>query len=163
MFNRDPYTFMNHDSIPKPILHVITTVLKSWDMPRTDYKYVSMFKPDAVLHVLAEPTRGKEALTKLHDDMINTEEGPVVDLQHYLDRVFVLGGENHEKTEIVFNGTLTNILKDGRRITTDYSSWVVMSKSEENEGELRAEHWRVYSDTSELTEAIGKMLAQRAA
>lgn len=77
--------------------------------------------------------------------------------------MFVLGGENHEKTEIVFNGTLTNILKDGRRITTDYSSWVVMSKSEENEGELRAEHWRVYSDTSELTEAIGKMLAQRAA
>ena len=157
MFNRDPYTFMNHESVPKQILYVITTLLKSWDMPRPDYEYVSMFKPNGVLHVLEEPTKGREAIKKLHDDMINADRGPVVDLQHYLDRIFVLAGENHETVEVVFTGKLKNVLKDGVSINTEFATWMVMSKSEENGGELQVDHLKVYSDTSALMCAIAKL------
>jgi hypothetical protein len=149
-------------TVPKQILHVITTLLKSWDMPRTDYEYVSMFKPNGVLNVLEKPTKGREAIKKLHDDMINADNGPVMDLQHYLDRIFVLGGENHETVEIVFTGKLTNVLKGGVSINTDFASWVVISKSEENGGELQVDHLRVYSDTSALTCAMAKISGQRA-
>jgi hypothetical protein len=158
MSNRDPYTFVNGDKIPKPVLQVITTILKSWDMPQTDYRYVSMFKRDGALHVLAEPTKGEEGLRRLHDNMINAEKGPVVDLQHKLDRIFTMPGETEDKTEVMFTGTVTYVLVDGKRITTEFATWMVLSASEEVGGALRTEYLRVFSDTSELTTAIGTIM-----
>ncbi|KIW86874.1 uncharacterized protein Z519_12495 [Cladophialophora bantiana CBS 173.52] len=156
MYNRDPYTFANASSIPDPVLNVILTILKSWDQPSTDYKYVTAFHPDGTLHVAPEPSTGEVALRKLHDDMIHPTNGPVVDLQHYLDRVFMMPSPPEGKTETVFTGKLTSILKTGEEVTTDFATWI--TASEDNAGELKVELLRVFSDTSVLMKKIGEMM-----
>jgi hypothetical protein len=148
-YGRDLYTFSNHGAVPKQVTDVIIGVLKSWDLPDTDYRYVSFFKPQATLHVLAEPTKGHEAIKKLQDDMIIAKSGPVINLQHYVDEVFVLAGGSKDNKEIVFTGKLNNILKNGMEIVTDYASRLTLSADGAG-GELRADNWSVFSDTSEL-------------
>ncbi|EXJ53538.1 uncharacterized protein A1O5_13209 [Cladophialophora psammophila CBS 110553] len=155
MYNRDPYTFANASSIPDPVLNVILTILKSWDQPSTDYKYATAFHSDGTLHVAPEPSTGEAALRKLHDDMINRTNGPIVDLQHYLDRVFMMPSPPEGKTETVFTGKLTSILKTGEEVTTDFATWI--TASEDNAGELKVELLRVFSDTSVLMKKIGEM------
>ena len=118
-----------------------------------------MLQLDGVLHVLAEPAKGQEALNQLHNSMIDPVKGPVVDLQHFLDRIFVMPGGTDTKAEVCFTGTLTNVLVNGQRITTDFATWVTMSKSE-SEDALRAEYLRVFSDTSVLMRGIVTVLTQ---
>lgn len=158
MFNRDPYIFANHDAIPKPVLAVILGILQSWDQAdqsKTDYAYISHFHPTGILHVAPDPTTGVAGLRKLHDDMIHPDHGPVVSLQHYLDRVFLMPNPPAGKTEAVFTGKLTNVLKTGQEVTTDFATWIVLSSDEQ--GTLKTELLRVFSDTSVLMSAMGKM------
>ena len=157
MYGRDPYIFANHDSIPEPIMDVILGILKSWDMPTTDYKYISWFHPGGILHVAPEPTQGEEALKQLHDSFIDPQKGPLVDLQHFLDKVYLLPASEDGKTEAVFTGKLDNHLRNGETVTTDFATRLIMS---EKDGVLKTDHLRVYSDTSALYAAIGKMMAQ---
>ncbi|KIX02200.1 uncharacterized protein Z518_08139 [Rhinocladiella mackenziei CBS 650.93] len=159
MYDRDPYTFANNDLIPKPILDVITGILKSWDMAETDYRYIDMFQPDGILHVAPEPSSGREAMKSLHDNLIHPQNGPLVDLQHYLDRVFLMPGNTGGKTEVVFTGKLDNFLANGEKVTTDFATWVILSESQEVKGALRADLVRVFSDCSALFGAIEKMMS----
>ncbi|EXJ93721.1 hypothetical protein A1O1_02114 [Capronia coronata CBS 617.96] len=90
MYGRLPYMFANESSVPSPILVAIRGILRSWDMATTDHRYLDHFHPDGVLHVGAEPTKGAAAMKKLHDDMVDPQKGPVVHLQHFCDRVFLM-------------------------------------------------------------------------
>lgn len=155
MYDRDPYTFANHDAVPAPIIHVIHTILKSWDQPVTDYKYITAFTPNGVLHVAPEPTQGEEELKKIHDVLINPQRGPIVNLQHYLDRVYIMPGNVEGKTEAVFTGMLTNHLLNGKSVTTDFATRLILV---EVDGELKAELVRIYSDTSALATELASML-----
>lgn len=156
MYGRDFYTFANHDAVPGPIIHVIHTILKSWDQPVTDYNYTTAFTPTGILHVAPQPSQGQEQLRKLHDDMINPEKGPIVNLQHYLDRVYIMPGGTDGKTEAIFTGKLTNHLLNGKSVTTDFATRMVLV---EVDGELKAEFLRIYSDTSALFAEITSMLS----
>ena len=156
MYGRDPYTFANHDAVPAPIIRVIHTILKSWDQPVTDYKYIAAFTPTGVLHVATEPTQGEEELKEIHDVLINPQRGPIINLQHYLDRVYIMPGNVEGKTEAVFTGLLTNHLLNGQSVTTDFATRMVLV---EVDGELKAELLRIYSDTSALTTELAAMLA----
>ncbi|KIX94667.1 uncharacterized protein Z520_09713 [Fonsecaea multimorphosa CBS 102226] len=158
MYGRDPYTFVNGSHIPSVVLGVITTILKSWDQASTDYEYITAFhQPHGTLHVAPEPAIGEAAMRKLHDDIIHPINGPVVALQHYLDRVFMMPGSPEGKTETVFTGKLTSVLKSGEEVTTDFATWIVASPN--SAGELKVELLRVFSDTSELMKKIGDMMA----
>ena len=156
LFNRDPYEFADHESIPRPAVDLVLKVLKSWDMVDTDFDYVNAFTSNGILHVAPEPSQGHEALKQLHHAMINRNSGPVVDLQHYLDRFFWKENKSG-KPEFVFTGKLTNVLKNGQRITTDFASFAILTKAEDGTNTFQAEYWRVFSDTSKLMDAIGKM------
>jgi hypothetical protein len=156
MYGRDFYTFANHDAIPAPIVHVIHTILKSWDQPVTDYNSISAFTPTGILHVAPDPSQGEEQLRKLHDDMIHPERGPVVNLQHYLDRVYIMPGGVDGKTEAIFTGLLTNHLLNGKSVTTDFATRMILVQVD---GELKAEFLRIYSDTSALMAEITSMLS----
>jgi hypothetical protein len=57
--------------------------------------------------------------------------------------------------EAIITGSLTNILSNGESVTHEYSSLVIMSPNDR--GELKAEYWRVYTNTVELMAAIGKL------
>ncbi|EHY54425.1 hypothetical protein HRR83_007992 [Exophiala dermatitidis] len=166
MSNRDPYTFLNQSSIPKPIITAIHGILKAWDMPTSnptnpttdDHSYLNHFHPDGILHVItAEPTKGAAAIKKLHDTMLNPRTGPVVKLQHFCDKVFLMpgrvdslppasasasasvpkdiqqGADHHSqtdkshKTEAIFTGKLTSTLITGEEITTDFATWIVLA------------------------------------
>ena len=153
--SRDPYTFENQENAPQAIVQQIQTMLKSWDQARTDYGYLEIFKPDAVLHVLSEPSVGHEAMKQLHDSMINAEKGPVLNIQHYFDRIYVLPKDDTTaKMEVIYTGTLSNHLLGGQCIVTDYATKVVLSKSQGDNGPFLIEYLRVFSDTSELMAAI---------
>ena len=156
LFNRDPYEFANHDSLPKPFVDVALKVLKSWDMVDTNFDYVNAFTSNGILHVAPEPSQGEKALKKLHCDMINATSGPVVDLQHYVDRLFV-NDSNKDKPEMIFTGKLTHVLKNGEQITTDSATFVILTKAEDGSDRLQAEYWRVFSDASKLVAAIEAM------
>lgn len=157
MYGRDFYTFANQDAVPAPIINIIHTILKSWDQPVTDYKYISAFAPDGVLHVAPQPTQGEEGLRKIHDDMVNPTKGPVIDLQHYLDRVYIMPGNVDGKTEAIFNGRLTSYLLNGKSVTTEFATRLVLV---EIDGELKAELVRIYSDTSALMSEITSILTE---
>ncbi|KIW80879.1 hypothetical protein Z517_03902 [Fonsecaea pedrosoi CBS 271.37] len=157
MYGRDPYTFINASHVPDAVLGVITKILISWDQASTDYEYVNAFHPDGILHVTPEPAVGEAAMRKLHDDMIHSNNGPIVSLQHYLDRVFPMPGAPDGKTEVVFTGKLTSVLKSGKEVTTDFATWIVARS--DNTGVLKVELLRVFSDTSELLMNIGEMMA----
>ncbi|KAL2417867.1 hypothetical protein ABEF95_003838 [Exophiala dermatitidis] len=93
MSNRDPYTFQNQSTIPEPMITAIHGILKSWDIASTDHTYLNHFHSDGILHVItAEPTKGAAAIKKLHDTMLNPRTGPVVKLQHFCDKVFLMPG-----------------------------------------------------------------------
>ncbi|KEF57028.1 uncharacterized protein A1O9_07218 [Exophiala aquamarina CBS 119918] len=154
MYGRDFYTFANQDAVPTAIINIIHTILKSWDQAKTDYKYISAFAPDGVLHVAPLPTQGEEALKKIHDDMINPTNGPVINLQHYLDRVYIMPGSMDGKTEAVFNGKLTSHLLNGKSVTTDFATRLILV---DVNGELKAELVRIYSDTSALMSEMVRM------
>ena len=159
LLNRDPYTFANQDSAPKAAVDVALKILKSWDIVDTDFDYVNAFTPDGILHVAPKPSQGRQALMQLHSDMINGTSGPVIDLQHYVDRFFFneKRGTN-DKPEFIFTGKLTNVLKNGQRITTDFASFAILTKAEDgSDDEFKVEYFRVFSDTSELMAAIEKM------
>ncbi|EXJ57968.1 hypothetical protein A1O7_05391 [Cladophialophora yegresii CBS 114405] len=160
LYNRDPYTFFNASSVPAGILNVILSILTSWDQASTDYAYAEQFHPNGVLHVVPEPSVGKDAMRRLHDSMINPSAGPIVDLQHYLDRVFLMPSPPDGKTEVVFTGKLTSVLKTGDEVTTDFATWLVMSPSQDGAGALKVELLRVLSDTGELMAKIGAMMLQ---
>ncbi|ETI27370.1 hypothetical protein G647_09560 [Cladophialophora carrionii CBS 160.54] len=160
LYNRDPYTFFNASSVSPQILNVILSILTSWDQASTDYAYAEQFHPNGVLHVTPEPSVGKEAMRRLHDSMINPSDGPVVDLQHYLDRIFLMPSPPEGKTEVVFTGKLTSVLKTGDEVTTDFATWLVLSTSHDAAGELKVELLRVLSDTGELMAKIGAMMVQ---
>ncbi|KAL2820564.1 hypothetical protein BDW59DRAFT_113968 [Aspergillus cavernicola] len=163
MYNRDPYTFANHTSIPPSIIRPIHSVLRSWDMPNTDYTYTQAFSPTGVLHVIDTPANGREEIHHLHAAMIDPENGPVVDVQHYLDQLFVLPGERKDeedkkdgRTEVIFTGSVVSYLKDGQQIKAGFASWVILSPCEEKErpGELQVDYWRAFHDTANLVAAI---------
>ncbi|KAK5311246.1 hypothetical protein LTR93_011782 [Exophiala xenobiotica] len=155
MYGRDPYVFLNNNDAPLEIQEIIIGVLRSWDMVHTDYEYVDLFHTDGVLHVLDRPTKGHAAIRDLHDVMINPKAGPVVDIQHYVDRIFLMPYGVSGKMEAIFTGALTNILSSGESITHEYADLVIMSPNDR--GALKAEHWRVYTNTVELMAAIGKL------
>ena len=156
LFNRDPYTFANHDSVPKAAVDVALKVLKSWDVVDTDFDYVNAFTSDGILHVAPNPTQGHQALKQLHYDMINATSGPVVDLQHYVDRFF-FNENGTNKPEFIFTGKLTNVLKNGQRITIDFATFAILTKAEDGSDAFQAEYMRVFSDNSALMAAIEKM------
>ena len=88
--------------------------------------------------------------------MVHRTNGPVVDLQHTLERCFVLaGGAGQEgKEEVMVNGSIWYRLKNGRRVDCTFSSWMVFS---EQEGGMLADYYEVYLDAHELMTAIGEM------
>jgi hypothetical protein len=162
LYNRDPYAFVNASSVPPQILNVIHSILTSWDQASTDYAYTKQFHSDGALHVTPEPSVGEDAMRQLHDSMINPSAGPIVDLQHYLDRFFLMASPPEGKTEAVFTGKLTSVLKTGDEVTTDFATWLVMSPSQEGSEDLKVELLRVLSDTGELMAKIGAMMPQGA-
>ncbi|KAL4872532.1 hypothetical protein BDV12DRAFT_161750 [Aspergillus spectabilis] len=156
MAERDLYVFENQSSIPPGILHVITTVLSSWDNPDTNYNYVEMFNPDGTLDVHDRPAKGRDEIHQLHAIMINPTNGPVVRVQHHVDKLYMRptkleGG----RAEVIFTGFMVTYLKNGQEVLTDYASSVTMSPSEG--GELRADYWKAFIDRSKVAEAIEEM------
>jgi hypothetical protein len=165
LYNREPYTFVNSSSLPPHILSTILRILKSWDQASTDYTYTTQFHSDGALHVSPEPSVGHEAMRQLHDSMIHPVSGPIVNLQHYLDRAFLMPSPTGGKSEVVFTGKLTSVLKGGEEVTTDFATWIVMSPGAdgaggEGEQESKVELLRVFSDTSALTAKIGGLFAK---
>jgi hypothetical protein len=108
---RDPYTFENQDHAPPSVMPQIQTLLRFWDQVDVDYTYLEVFKPDTVLYVLPEPGVGHEAIKQLHDCVVITEKGPVVNIQHSFNRIQMLSGESFaDKTEVIYTGTLLNAM-----------------------------------------------------
>ncbi|KAL5338594.1 hypothetical protein BJX70DRAFT_366256 [Aspergillus crustosus] len=163
MTNSDPYRFKNHTLIPPSILTVVTTILRSWDNPLTDYAYVTMFHPHGTLDVHTTPATGHDEIHALHAQMIDPVNGPVVRVQHHFEDLFLRPGElEGGPVEAVFNGVLVTVLKNGVEVETGFASLVKMSPSKEDgdgDGELRADYLRAYIDRSRVVEEIGKMLS----
>ncbi|KAH7124477.1 hypothetical protein EDB81DRAFT_860814 [Dactylonectria macrodidyma] len=137
MFNRDPYVLSITKASPNPS--------------------VASFKPDGVLHLGPDPTKGREALRKLHDKMIHSPKGPVVKSQHWVDRLFMLGGTVSDKIEVVVTGLHENVLRDGTHVMMDFASWVIISKGVGEGLEIQAEIWRVFQDQAKMMEALMKL------
>ena len=99
-------------------------------------------------------------MRQLHDSVINPTNGPIIDLQHYLDRVFLMPASPSGKSEAVVTGKLTNVLKNGEQVTVDFATWVVMSHEHGGSEDMKVELLRVFSDSSVLMARIGEMMAQ---
>jgi hypothetical protein len=61
------------------------------------------------------------------------------------------------KTEAIFNGRLTSHLLNGKSVTTEFATRLILV---EIDGELKAELVRIYSDTSALVTEITSMYTE---
>jgi len=164
MAQRDNYAFANQSSIPAGLGPAISNFFRSWDDPHSANTYLEMFAPHGKLVFGPSPAKGRAAIQALRDGMIHAENGPVVDLEHTLGKVFVLAGEGEgsggkEKAshELLVNGTIWYLLKNGKKVDADFASYMNFVKQEG--GEWQVELYIVYLDSLELVTAIKEMSA----
>ena len=116
----------------------------------------SQFSPTGTLQ-FGQSLKGRDAIKGFRESMVHATNGPVVDLQHTLDKCFVLTGDAGQgKEEVTVNGSIWYRLKNGRKVDCDFSSWMKFS---EQEGLMLADYYEVYLDAHELMTAIGEMNA----
>lgn len=165
---RSNYEFSNQSSIPAGLGPRISDFFRSWDDPHTAGEYLNMFAPHATLVFGPTPAKGRDAISALRAGMIHPDNGPVVDLEHTLGKVFVLAGDGAgagagEKTgkdgelELLVNGSIWYRLKNGVKIDADFASYMHFVK--QGGGEWQVEFYEVYLDSLELVTAMKEMMA----
>ncbi|KIW79499.1 hypothetical protein Z517_06111 [Fonsecaea pedrosoi CBS 271.37] len=157
MAQRDNYTFENHASLPAGLGSTLASYFRSWDDPHSNNEYLNLFTPDSELVFGPTPVKGKDEIRALREAMVHPTNGPVVDLEHTFKKCFVLAGPTHEGPEVVINGTVWFKLKNGRRVDTDFASWIVFKRQQGEQ--LQAVFYKVYIDPAELQAAIQEMVA----
>lgn len=161
MAKRDNYTFENQASIPAGLGPAISDMFRSWDDPHSANEYLEIFAPHGQLVFGPAPAKGRAAIQALRDGMIHPENGPVVDLEHTLGKVFVLAGEGEgsgeakSNHELLVNGSIWYLLKNGKKIDADFASYMNFVKQES--GDWQVELYIVYLDSLELVTAIKEM------
>ncbi|KAH0843586.1 hypothetical protein AYO21_11263 [Fonsecaea monophora] len=150
------YTFSNQSSIPSPLDKQLPAFFRSWDDPHSDNSYLSLFAPEGQL-LFGSAVTGHEAIRSFRNAMIHPTNGPVVDLEHTLDKCFVLaGGAGPGKQEVIVNGSLWYKLRNGRKIAVDFASMIKFADPGDG-ADLQAELYEVYLDAHELKTAIAEM------
>ncbi|OAG45308.1 hypothetical protein AYO21_00656 [Fonsecaea monophora] len=140
MAQRENYTFENHASLPAGLGSTLASYFQSWDDPHSNNEYLNLFTPDSELVFGQTPVKGKDGIRGLREAMC-----------------FVLAGPTHEGPEVVINGTVWFKLKNGRRVDTDFASWIVFKRRQGEQ--LQAVFYKVYIDPAELQAAIKEMVA----
>ncbi|EXJ89259.1 hypothetical protein A1O3_02325 [Capronia epimyces CBS 606.96] len=157
MTSRDNYTAANHSAIPDNLGPRLSAFFRSWDDAHTqDHAYLNLFAPDAKLVFGPTPSVGRDAIRAFRGAMVHPTNGPVVSLQHTLEKVFVVaGGAGNGRQEIVLTGSIWYKLKNGRRVDADFASSMVFADN--GQGELQAKFYEVYVDSLELITAIKEL------
>ena len=154
---RDNYTFSNQASIPPAIAKKLTDFFRSYDDPNTDHSYLNIWHPTEGTLVFGRTVKGHDEIRGFHDALIHPTNGPVVDLEHTLDKCFVLAGDAGKgRQEVIVNGSLWYKLKNGRKIDVDFASMVQFVDRGQGDGPL-AEFYEVYLDAHELMTAMKEM------
>lgn len=160
MAPRDNYTFANQSAIPSPLDEQLPAFFKSWDDPHTTtHDYLKLFHPTQGQLVFGVTTTGRDAIRSFRGAMVDPAKGPVVNLEHTLEKCFVVaGGAGEGRQEVIVNGSLWYELKNGRKVDCDFASLIRFAKAEgDGEGGLLAEFYEVYLDATELMGAIKEM------
>lgn len=166
---RSNYEFSNQSSIPSGLGPRISAFFQSWDDPHTANDYLNMFAPHATLVFGPTPAKGRDAISALRSGMIHPDNGPVVDLEHTLGKVFVLagagsggekgveGGPGKEELELLVNGSIWYRLENGKKIDADFASYMHFVK--QGGGEWQVEFYQVYLDSLELVTGMKEMMS----
>jgi hypothetical protein len=153
------YTFSNQDAVPPGIIKPLIQLFTSWDDPNGDHSYLNGFHPDAVLYFGAATATGRDEIKKLRASQIDAEKGPIVDLEHTLEKVFVLAGSDTTSKggqEVLMSGTIWYQIANGKRIDEHWASWAELAP--DASGEYKVKTYRVYLDSLALTTAIVDMV-----
>lgn len=154
--SRDPYTFKNHDLLPKVPREALLGILKGWDdSSDANNSYLDYFQDDGVL-LFGVEHKGKDAIRKARDSMIHKEKGPVLKSNHFCETGFVTGGGMgiDGKWEIIGVADVRYDMVDGSQVWTRAASWCRVVKGDDG---WLVEKYEVLMDGSKLFEAIGKL------
>ena len=157
---KDNYTFANHSAVPQHIMAPFVQLFKSWDMPESDDKYLDSWFPDGALSFGAV-SKGRDQIKIARESMVHATKGPIVDLQHDLQRFFILAGGDLEsdEAEIIMTGEIWYLLKNGKKVDRAWASRAQMAKDREGIGKMRIKNYEVYLDSLPLVNAINEMNA----
>lgn len=156
MSSRNNYTFANQSSIPSPLDKQLPVFFRSWDDPHSNHDYLNLFAPEGQL-VYGSTITGREAIRAFRDAMIHPTNGPIVDLEHTLEKYFVLaGGAEKGKQEVIVKGSLWYKLRNGRKIDLVFASAIRFADPGDGK-DLQAEFYEVFVDSHEVTTAIQEM------
>ena len=156
---KDNYTFTNASAVPARLLDPAVRLFKSWDMPDSDDAYLTSFFPDASL-LFGTLSKGHSAIKAAREALIHPTNGPVVDLQHDLEKYFVLAGadtaDDKGDAEIIMSGSIWYLLRNGVKVPAHWASRAEMAV-DPSDGETRIRFYEVYLDSLPLVTAIGRM------
>ena len=153
------YTFSNQTAVQPGIIKPLLQLFTSWDDPNSDHSYLNAFHPNATLYFGSATATGREDIKKLRASQIDSQKGPIIDLEHTLDKVFVLAGSDASSKggeEVLMNGTIWYKIANGKRIDEHWASWAELVP--DDSGEYKIKTYRVYLDSLALTTAIVEMM-----
>jgi len=114
----DPYVFTNQESISPRLLKPALTLYRSWDMAESDGKWEDAFTEECTLIMGPTPSKGRKAIKAFRDASINATKGPIIDLEHQVDKYYVMSGSPEDdsgEVEIIMCGTIWYLLKSGKK------------------------------------------------
>ncbi|KAL5338595.1 hypothetical protein BJX70DRAFT_366257, partial [Aspergillus crustosus] len=173
--NRDRPVFAYQSSIPREILHVVTSFYRLWEMPETPDAVTGLFNPDGVLHILDPPVTGQGNIRQFRARMV--ELLPLVEARFYPNKLYLLAQEadggavsgdkdtSDEKTgttgEVMVDGRWIGLLHGGQEVSTDFVDLFVMSRAKDGSEELKLDLVRSFWDTSKMAGAVFSVIGDR--
>lgn len=179
------YHFQNAAALPKPLSTFLPQFYQAWDAdptPSTTSKtpeYVTFYAPDAEFVFGPNPTVGRAAILALRNALVNRHTGPMVELRHTLETVYVpagydgaagTGGDGDEtEFEVMVRGRVWQKFINGKEVDGVFAALVnIVSnprhqsqrqevQGEETEREWLIQRYTVFADSAEVMAVIKEL------
>jgi len=157
MSQRNQYTIENENNVPPKLRDLVVGFIRNWDnIHDISHKYAAGFTPNVTLELGKTSLVGVDRIRSMRETTIHPTNGPLVNISHHLEELYLLAGGNDEMTKVVFTGKVEYTLKSGLVVEEDFASKLHVHYERALE-EYRCDFYKVYIDQQALNEGLKAM------